>query len=208
MVENSLMLFKHEKFGNIRAVEIEGEPWFVGRDVAVALEYERPADAVRAHVDPEDRGVCKMPTPSGAQEMVIINEPGYYSLVFSSKMKAAKEFKRWVASEVLPAIRKNGSYTMPMASKGLMLGAGERFDAIEARLRAMEQSVIGVGQIARSNQKTLGYIGYGMRRDRTAGKVTRWQMKAKKKFKAIAEYLGIEDRTVLKSLYDMMEDEF
>ncbi len=105
-----LQVFNNAVFGGIRAVEINGEPWLVGKDVAAALGYERPTDAARKHVDDEDRGVAKIETPSGAQEMTVINESGLYSLILSSKLPTAKEFKHWVTSEVLPSIRKHGAY--------------------------------------------------------------------------------------------------
>ncbi len=94
----------------VRTVTIDGEPWFVGKDVVVALGYEKPTDAVRKRVDEEDRGISKMETPSGAQQMTIINESGLYSLILSSKLPSAKKFKHWVTNEVLSSIRKNGGY--------------------------------------------------------------------------------------------------
>lgn len=108
-----LQIFNSPEFGAIRTIEKDGEPWFVGKDVAVALGYEKPTDAVRKHIDVEDRGISKMETPSGAQETTIINESGLYSLVLSSKLPTAKKFKRWVTSEVIPSIRKTGSYSVP-----------------------------------------------------------------------------------------------
>lgn len=107
---NNILIFENEEFGKVRTVIIDGEPWFVGKDVAVALGYEKPTDAARKHVDEEDRGVSKIETPSGTQTMTIINESGMYSLVFGSKLEEAKRFKHWVTSEVLPAIRKKGRY--------------------------------------------------------------------------------------------------
>lgn len=107
---NNISTFRNPAFGSVRAVRIDNEPYFVGKDVAEILGYERPTDAVRKRVDPDDRGVAKMETPSGAQEMTIINESGLYSLILSSKLPKAKEFKRWVMSEVLPTIRKTGGY--------------------------------------------------------------------------------------------------
>lgn len=82
----------------------------MGKDVATALGYSKPTDAVRKRVFEEDRGVSKMETPSGTQQMTIINESGLYSLILSSKLESAKRFKRWVTSEVLPCIRKHGGY--------------------------------------------------------------------------------------------------
>lgn len=108
-----LQIFNSPEFGEIRTIEKNGEPWFVGKDVAAALGYEKPTDAVRKHVDVEDRGISKMETPSGAQETTIINESGLYSLVLSSKLPGAKQFKRWITSEVIPSIRKHGGYLTP-----------------------------------------------------------------------------------------------
>ena len=97
----------------VRAIAIDGEPWFVGKDVAEALGYGKGksiTNAVTNHVDDEDKGVTKIMTPGGRQKMVIINESGLYSLILSSKLDSAKKFKKWVTSEVLPSIRKNGGY--------------------------------------------------------------------------------------------------
>lgn len=107
---NNMETFKNNEFGEVRVLEINNEPWFVGKDVAKILGYAKPTDAVRKRVDEEDRGISKMETPSGIQEMTIINESGLYSLILSSKLPNAKKFKRWVTSEVLPQIRKHGTY--------------------------------------------------------------------------------------------------
>lgn len=112
---NELQIFKNPEFGQIRSLVIEGEPWFVGKDVASSLGYRVPNKAVREKIDSEDKGVSEMDTPGGKQDLVIINESGLYSLILSSKLPNAKKFKRWVTSEVLPAIRKTGSYTAPVA---------------------------------------------------------------------------------------------
>lgn len=110
---NELQVFKSAEFGTVRTIERNGEPWFVGKDVAAALGYKDPTKAARERVDEEDRGVAKLDTPSGEQEMTVINESGLYSLVLSSKLPSAKKFKRWVTSEVLPSIRKTGAYAVP-----------------------------------------------------------------------------------------------
>lgn len=109
---NELQVFSNPDFGTIRTLLIEDVPWMVGKDVASALGYKNPQDAIRNHVDAEDRGVSEVLTPSGIQQMVIINESGMYSLILSSKLPAAKKFKRWVTNEVLPAIRKTGRYSV------------------------------------------------------------------------------------------------
>lgn len=92
----------------------------MGKDVAMALGYSKPTDAVRKRVFEEDRGVSKMETPSGIQKMTIINESGLYSLILSSKLESAKRFKHWVTSEVLPCIRKTGGYIVPQNANGNM----------------------------------------------------------------------------------------
>lgn len=109
-MKNELQVFNNPEFGKIRTVTIDSEPWFVGKDVAVALGYENPQKAVRTHVDSEDKGMTEMDTPGGKQNLAIINESGLYSLILSSKLPSAKRFKHWVTSEVLPAIRKTGHY--------------------------------------------------------------------------------------------------
>lgn len=101
-----IKLFESEEFGNIRTATIDGVPWFFGADVAIALGYINPRDALAKHVDAEDRGVAKCDTLGGIQTLSIINESGIYSLIMSSKLPSAKRFKRWVTSEVLPALRK------------------------------------------------------------------------------------------------------
>lgn len=109
---NNIQIFKYEN-NDVRTVEMNGEPWFVGNDVAAALGYGKGkslANAVTNHVDSEDKGVTELMTPGGKQNVTIINESDLYSLILSSKLPTAKQFKRWVTSEVLPSIRKNGGY--------------------------------------------------------------------------------------------------
>lgn len=108
-----LKIFENEEFGQVRTISIDGEPWFVGKDVAEALGYSKARNALMKHVSEEDKKDAPFQGPlGGVQTMVIINESGLYSLIFGSKLESAKRFKRWVTSEVLPAIRKTGSYDM------------------------------------------------------------------------------------------------
>lgn len=109
-IMTQLKVFESEEFGKVRTVEIDGDLWFSGKDVAEALGYTNPRKAILDHVDIEDRGVTKCDTPGGKQDITIINESGLYSLVISSKLSSAKRFKHWVTSEVIPSIRKNGGY--------------------------------------------------------------------------------------------------
>lgn len=105
-----LQIFNNPEFGAIRTIEKDGEPWFVGKDVATALGYKDTVNALKSHVDTEDKGGWQITTQFGEKETTIINESGLYSLVLSSKLPTAKKFKRWVTSEVIPSIRKHGAY--------------------------------------------------------------------------------------------------
>ena len=110
-MENSIEIFKNEAFGEIRVVEIEGEPWFVGKDIASVLGYSNPQKAIRDHVDEDDKTVNDLFIVNGTKG-ILINESGLYSLILSSKLPTAKKIKNWVTGEVLPSIRKTGAYTM------------------------------------------------------------------------------------------------
>lgn len=107
---NEIQIFNSPEFGEIRTVIIDGDPWFVGRDIANALGYVKPQNAVRNNVDKEDARIESTLTNGGAQNTLVVNESGLYSLIFGSKLESAKKFKKWVTSEVLPSIRKTGSY--------------------------------------------------------------------------------------------------
>lgn len=106
---NELQTFNFDELP-VRTLEVENKPFFVGKDVAEILGYKRTADAIREHVDEEDKGVGKIQTRGGMQSVTLINESGLYALIFSSKLESAKRFKRWVTSEVLPQIRNKGMY--------------------------------------------------------------------------------------------------
>jgi prophage antirepressor-like protein len=114
---NDLQVFKNTEFGSIRTIEIDDMPWFVGKDVADILGYSNSRKALIDHVDVDDKGATKCDTLGGKQELTIINKSGLYSLIFSSKLPAAKKFKHWVTSEVLPSIRKTGNYNASPAEK-------------------------------------------------------------------------------------------
>lgn len=142
---NDLTTFTNPEFGQVRIVEIDGTPWLVGKDVAVALGYKNPTKAIIAHVDDEDKQLEMLPQeaeaqngtlPSGSTKTALINESGLYSLILSSKMPKAKAFKRWVTSEVLPAIRKNGAYESFQAQQHI-----EQLEATNTRLNTAIQAV-------------------------------------------------------------------
>jgi prophage antirepressor-like protein len=132
-MKNNIVAFKYEE-QQVRTIEKNGEPWFVGKDVAEILGYSDTAQAVRKHIDNEDKGVVEMTTPGGKQPVTIINESGLYSLILSSKLPTAKEFKHWVTSEVLPSIRKTGEYKITPAQQN-------RLDIMERNSRAREASL-------------------------------------------------------------------
>ena len=143
---NELKVFKHSEFGTLRGVEINGESWLVGKDVAERLGYSNPQKAIRDHVDDDDRTVNESFTVNGTMG-VLINESGLYSLVLGSNLPNAKKFKRWVTSEVLPAIRKHGGYLTAEKVEEALLNpdvlirlATELKDEREAR-RALESKV-------------------------------------------------------------------
>ena len=114
---SELKVFENPAFGQVRTIEIDNEPWFVGKDVAEALGYSDTDKAIRNHVEAEDKLTRRFGGSGQNRNMTIINESGLYSLILSSKLPGAKEFKRWVTSEVIPSIRKTGGYTLkPMTS--------------------------------------------------------------------------------------------
>lgn len=112
-MENKLQIFNNPEFGNIRIVEIDGEPWFVGKDVADALGYSNTRDALDRHVDSEDKATVGIHDGSQKRNVTVINLSGVYSLILSSKLPSAKKFKHWLTSEVLPSIQKHGAYMTP-----------------------------------------------------------------------------------------------
>lgn len=107
---DGIKTFKNKEFGTVRTIVKDGEPWFVGKDVAEILGYKETAKAIRTHICAEDKGVSVLDTPGGQQKITLINESGLYSLILGSKLPKARTFKRWVTSDVLPTIRKTGGY--------------------------------------------------------------------------------------------------
>ena len=168
---NEVKIFNSEEFGDIRTVTIDNEPWFVGKDVAEALGYSNPRKAIGDHVHEDDKGVTKCDTLGGRQDLVIINESGLYALIFGSKLESAKRFKHWVTSEVLPEIRKTGSYQNPMTTdqKIQLLAQGnveltEKVNAIDKDLQEFKQDMpllaLECQRITRAkNQKVVPLMG-------------------------------------------------
>ena len=130
---NELTTFNF-KDQQVEVISINGEPHFIGKQIADILGYVNPRDAISKHVDAEDKGVSQIATASGIQAMTVINESGLYSLILSSKLESAKEFKRWVTSEVLPSIRKTGKYEVSPKSDTELVVVG-----LQAANRIMDQ---------------------------------------------------------------------
>lgn len=137
---NEIKIFNSKEFGDVRTVTINGEPWFVGKDVAAALGYVKTRNALTVHVSEEDKKDAPFQGPlGGTQTMIIINESGLYALIFGSKLESAQRFKHWVTSEVLPAIRKTGSYQAPQGKELLALAVLEAQKTIKAQNAEIER---------------------------------------------------------------------
>ena len=160
-MENALQIFESEEFGKIRTLVIDGVIYFVGKDVATALGYENASKAIRDHVDAEDKKLVDLnrvpeQTPiadavSGGwikNEVICINESGLYSLIFSSKLPKAKEFKRWVTSKVLPQIRKYGYYVSPKVEKEIFVETPMNDFTPETALKALKDIVTGTQMLS------------------------------------------------------------
>lgn len=132
----NLTVFKNEEFGTIRTCSVDGETYFVGKDVAVALGYKKPERAVELHVDGDDSSKWGVIDKMGRkQQTIVVNESGLYSLILSSKLESARRFKRWVTSEVLPAIRKNGRYELEQQNRQL----AQQARVLESRNTLLEE---------------------------------------------------------------------
>lgn len=146
---NELKIFKNEEFGEIRTVEIEGKPYFCGKDVAKVLGYAKPLNALATHIDEDDSLKQGLTDSMGRiQETIFINESGLYSLILSSKLPNAKAFKKWVTSEVLPSIRKHGGYIngqSEMSPEELMA------KALQVAQKTLEEREARIGVLAAEN---------------------------------------------------------
>ncbi len=148
-------IVKLYKDNPVRIIEKDNEPWFVAKDVCSILEISRHQDSTR-YLDEDEKGVCLVDTPSGKQEMTVINEPGLYRLIFKSRKKEAEAFKRWVCHEVLPSIRKNGAYVMPdraMEAMGkILLAVKEQYLMLIENNATMRQQMEYLLQFAPKTQ--------------------------------------------------------
>ena len=151
---NELEIFNNPEFGQIRATEINGEPYFVGKDVAEALGYTNPQKAIRDHVDEEDKTLNESFTVNGTMA-VLISESGVYSLVFGSQLPKAKEFKHWVTSEVLPTIRKHGAYATPATIESIIADPDNGIKLLTALKEEQEKRKALQTQIAEQKPKVI-----------------------------------------------------
>lgn len=149
---NELQIFNSEEFGDVRTMNIDGQPWFVGFDVADALGYKNQSDAIMKHVEEEDRRLILKSQITTLADVpnrgfTFINESGLYALIFGSKLESAQRFKRWVTSEVLPSIRKTGNYQKPMTPEQMMRVQLGMIDGHEERISKLENTMnIDYGQ--------------------------------------------------------------
>ena len=168
---NELQIFNSEEFGDIRTVTIDNEPWFVGKDVATALGYKNTADAIGKHVDVDDKLLSQIAIAGQRRDVAVINESGVYALIFGSKLESAKRFKHWVTAEVLPSIRKTGSYQKPMtiAEQIQLLAQGnveleEKIEAVNDDLQEFKKDMpllaLECQKITKAkNQKVVPMLG-------------------------------------------------
>lgn len=152
---NEIQTFENEQFGSIRTLMIDGEPWFVGKDVASILGYSKPRNAISTHIDSDDKKDALIQgSLGGAQTMTTINESGLYSLILSSKLPSAKDFKRWVMKEVLPSIRKYGAYFTDDTLDRVMENSSEaetlfkKLKAEKLKNKGLEEAVAALGDKA------------------------------------------------------------
>ena len=159
---NEMKVFNNAEFGKIRTLNRDGEPWFVGKDVATALGYKDSVNALKSHVSEEDKGGWRIATQYGEREAVIINESGLYSLILSSKLDSAKRFKRWVTAEVLPSIRKSGGYIAgqeemsdtELLAKALLV-AQRQIEQRNAQIAEMQPKALFADAVAASHTSIL-----------------------------------------------------
>ena len=157
---DEIKIFKNPQFGEIRTMTQDGEPWFVGKDVAELLGYAKPQNAIATHVDDEDKTLALIQggCSTGTQNTIIINESGLYSLILSSKLPTAKAFKRWVTSEVLPSIRKTGGY---ITGQEELTDAELMAKALLVAQRQIEQREQRINALETANKKLLPDAEYG-----------------------------------------------
>lgn len=152
---NNLQVFKNDQFGEIRTVEINGEPWFVGKDIADTLGYSAARNAIAAHVDDEDKLTHQISAAGQMRDVTIINESGLYSLVLSSKLPTAKQFKRWITSDVIPTIRKHGAYMTPETIEKVLLNPDTIINLASQLKSEREKRIALEGKVEEDKPKVI-----------------------------------------------------
>ena len=201
---SELQIFENPEFGTIRSVEVDGEPWLVGKDVAAALGYTDTSDALKRHVDDEDKLTRRFTDSGQSREMYIINESGLYSLILSSKLPSAKKFKRWVTGEVLPSIRKSGGYLAPAAAKAL----DDMTAAIQLLSEQMEELSGQVGELLdREDGESVALAALPEVRRPAPGIAARrrWMRAVNEKLDLLSSKLGRSHASILHQIYKIME---
>lgn len=188
---NEIQLFSNPEFGSVRKVEIDGEPWLVGKDVAEALGYSNSRKALADHVDAKDKGVTKCDTLGGPQDLTIINRSGLNALVLSSKLPKAKKFKHWVTSEVLPSLQDNGMY---LVGQEQMTDAEFMAHAVLRAQKMLESREQRIAELTQENQELLEDASYTRNILRNPGLVT---------ITAIAKDYGMSGKTFNKLLHSL-----
>lgn len=178
-MKEEILKFTFEDTKEIRAIQIDGEPWLVGKDVASILGYSQTAKAVREHVDEEDKGVSILDTPGGKQNLTIINESGLYSLILASKLPTAKKFKHWVTSVVLPSIRKHGAYMTDAKAKAIITDKSSLADLLQQAADQLKAKDIQIQEM----KPKVGYYDQvidknGLTNFRDTAKMLGWKPKA------------------------------
>lgn len=191
MTERKIEVFTNAEFGSVRTLTIDEKPYFVGKDVAEILGYVETAKAIREHVDEDDKGVSVLDTPGGKQKMTIINESGLYSLILSSKLPNAKRFKRWVTAEVLPTIRKTGSYNSPDYSS--LSPQLQYLISLEQKTKELETAVQTTNRRLDSMCETMQIKG------------DNWRKATHSLINRIATASGQEQRAIYLDIYDELE---
>lgn len=204
---NELQIFVSKEFGEIRTVTIDNEPWFVGKDVATALGYKNTRQAILTNVMDEDKGVHSVDTPSGKQEMTVINESGLYALIFGSKLDSAKRFKHWVTSEVLPSIRKNGNYQMMKQESSelspqlqMLQGLLDQMKETEIANKKRDRQIALAQETAEKAVETTERM-----KDEIISPFDNWRDDINKKVRQISIASGIPYQGLFTSLYSDLE---
>lgn len=204
---SELQIFENPEFGTIRSVEVDGEPWLVGKDVA-ALGYANPSKAIIDHVDDEDKQFEMLPVSDSQNgnlvKTALVNESGLYSLILSSKLPGAKKFKRWVTSEVLPSIRKSGGYLAPAAAKALE----DMSAAVQLLSEQMEELSEQMGELLdREDGEPVALAALPELRRQAPGIAARrrWMRAVNEKLDLLSSKLGRSHASILHQVYKIME---